>query len=108
MLLPVPAYCHLSIYTSVSLLPLVLLSAVEVRWRGVAKQCSVRIIRIIYPLYIHACALCHRVPVSDRNLKIRNLILNIFSTFSEFLAAENYPLYGIWRCQMHSVRNCPR
>ena len=50
----------------------------------------VHIIRIIYPLYIRACAraraLRHRVPVYDRK---------IFSTFSEFLAAENYPLYGI-------------
>ena len=63
----------------------------------------VRIIRIIYPLYIRACAracararaLRHRVPVSDRNFKIRNFFLKIFSTFSEFLAAENYPLYGI-------------
>ena len=61
----------------------------------------VRIIRIIYPLYICACAharvLRHRVPVSDRNLKIRNFILKIFSTFSEFLDAENYPAirYGM-------------
>ena len=65
----------------------------------------VRIIRIIYPLYIRACAraraLRHRVPVSDRNFKIRNFIRKIFSTFSEFLAAENYPLYG-----MYSL-NCP-
>ena len=61
----------------------------------------VRIICIIYPLYIRACAraraLRHRVPVSDRNLKIRNFILKIFSTFSEFLAAENYPLYTVFQ-----------
>ena len=52
----------------------------------------VHIIRIIYPLYIRACgrarALRHRVPVYDRNLKIRNFILKIFSTFSEFLAPK--------------------
>ena len=65
----------------------------------------VRIIRIIYPLYIRACvcarALRHRVPVSDQNLKIRNFIIKIFSTFSEYLAAENYPLYGMTASHDH-------